>query len=89
MQTLIRILRQRSNRRGVVAVQLLQSLSIMVQNLTSDIAICERIQLSTFGVEMIYKPGSLRFFSMLISTHRPMNVLRFVQMVQSQLGLFR
>ncbi|GAQ82513.1 hypothetical protein KFL_001140010 [Klebsormidium nitens] len=39
MQTLLRILRQRSNRRGVVAVQLLQSLSIMVQNLTSDIAI--------------------------------------------------
>lgn len=42
MQTLLRILRQKSNRRGVVAVQLLQSLSIMVQNLTSDIAICKR-----------------------------------------------
>jgi hypothetical protein len=58
MQTLIRILRQRSNRRGVVAVQLLQSLSIMVQNLTSDIAICERHSKFEFGI----KQESLRFF---------------------------
>jgi hypothetical protein len=63
MQTLIRILRQRSNRRGVVAVQLLQSLSIMVQNLTSDIAICERHSMFDVWHHIIHKPGSLRFFS--------------------------